>query len=361
VAGLRKYETHPKLVMDALVRHGLFDPERADLLGFESGGIGMVVTYSEVDQQAHLFFETMLGEVLRPVVIHQQIKVGFEERRSGRKPYFLCPESGARCQELHLYEDHFVARKVHPNIDSWKAPPAHRRAAKFAAMRDRVLGLDGSAPAQGKEWDALMAKFVREPFLLIRHPELADDVDRYHRHSLRLRKNAARRLMARDKEQFASALRRGRTDFGPIDISAHLERSPEHWLSTIPEPRDRFGNSPLAHIEDQSSLDLRKLAKAWKLDKRGIWSQGVIWSRLKAVLIADFRDAEHPLIALRQIKRTDGEPQEDIIIKLVPSAFKSRWFMECPLSSQRCEILYWRDDVFASARAARYVHRSQRR
>ena len=166
--------------------------------------------------------------------------------------------------------------------------------------------------------------------------------------------------MAPKADPSASALNLGYLYTDPIDLSIHLARSPREWLETLPEPRDRFGNSPIAYLEDQISLDIRWLARKWKLDDSGVWARRLAWRRLKAVLIVDFRDTDNPLIALRQIEGRTGEQFEDLIIKLVPSAFKSRWFMQCPLSGRRCDVLYWRDDVFASARAARYVHGSQR-
>ena len=48
-------------------------------------------------------------------------------------------------------------------------------------------------------------------------------------------------------------------------------------------------------------------------------------------------------------------------VRLVPSATKGRWFLECPLLGTRCDVLYLRGHRFASAKANRLVHRSQRK
>lgn len=360
MAGLRKFESHPKIDMAALVRHGLFDPRLDKPLGFYCGGSGMLVRYSHVTEQIQLYFDTRL-EPHQMVVIHQTIDVGFARTKQGPRPYFVCPDSGARCQELHLSEDHFVSRRMHPDLKGDKPSPAHRRAARLEEMRDCLLGLNGHPRAKGPERAEMLAKFVREPFVRLRFPELAPAVDDFIDTVHRVRRRNARASLAQNRDPFIWALLQGRIDRVPFDISAHLARTPQEWIETIPEPRDRFGNSPLSYLEDQISLDVRKLAKFWRLDEQGIWAQRILWVGLKAVLIVDFRDPEHPLLALRDIERKSGEPIEDVIIKLLPSAFKSRWFMECPLSGQRCDLLYWRDDVFGSARAVRYVHRSQRR
>ena len=352
MTALRRYETHPKIVMDLLVRHGVFD--RIEFFGFVSGSSNMLVLYRPSRQQISVSIETDCG------VIRQMIDVGFARTKSGSKPYFVCPDSGARCQELHFYETHFVSRKMHPEINVDKPSPAHRRAAKLHAMRDRLLGQDGLPPVTARERVELLAKLVREPFVKVRFPELAETIDHYLDWVHKYRRRRARMAMAPKADPSASALNLGYLYTDPIDLSIHLARSPREWLETLPEPRDRFGNSPIAYLEDQISLDIRWLARKWKLDDSGVWARRLAWRRLKAVLIVDFRDTDNPLIALRQIEGRTGEQFEDLIIKLVPSAFKSRWFMQCPLSGRRCDVLYWRDDVFASARAARYVHGSQR-
>lgn len=356
----RKYETHPKIDMTMLVRNGLLDPKRDKPLGVWSGGSSMLIWYSPSKKQAELYFETRF-EPSQLVVVHQTIDVGFARKKSGPEPYFVCPDSGARCQELHLNEDHFVSRRAHPMINADKPPPAHRREAKLAEMRDRILGRNGRPVATGQERHGLLARLVREPFLRLRFPELKKDADSYFETVQRNRRKMARASLVGHDDSFALALFDGRLDTTPLDVSEHLARSPQDWLATIPEPRDRFGNSPLGYLEDQIALDIRKLAKKWRLDENGIWARRINWSGLKAVLIVDFRDPATPLLALREVVDKAGQAIDDVIIKLLPSKFKSRWFMECPLSGRRCDILYWRDDVFASARAARYVHRSQRR
>ena len=101
MAKLRKYETHPKISMSALARHGLFDPQNDEPLGFYSGGSGMLISYSPSAKQIQLYFDTRF-EPRQMVVVHQIIDIRFARTKEGPQLYFVCPDSGVRCQELHL-------------------------------------------------------------------------------------------------------------------------------------------------------------------------------------------------------------------------------------------------------------------
>lgn len=118
-------------------------------------------------------------------------------------------------------------------------------------------------------------------------------------------------------------------------------------------------------VEDVPCLELSALVKAgmfrmpvcghlatWKLTNAPLPTSAVIASDLRAAVI--------PQILIRPTAET-GTTILEQWLKVVRSEHNSRLFFECLLTGARCDRLFLREGVFASARAHRLVSRSQRK
>src|SRR5436190_506250 len=82
----------------------------------------------------------------------------------------------------------------------------------------------------------------------------------------------------------------------------------------------------------------------------------------RSLLIADFRDALEPFLVL-DIGREGTSSFRRQLIPLVatnPGTKGTRWYLQCPVTHKRGDYLLLRNGLFASAKAHRLVHRSQR-
>ena len=348
-----KFETQPKIDLRLLIRHGLFRND-VDRLGFHSARMSMVFYFMRSTSSLLVFFRDW-GEVQV-----QEIAVGFANRRTGRTPYLLCPELKTRCEELHFHEGRFVSRRAVPGLSREKPPKVHRREVGYLRMCDRLLGTDGRPPARDEERATLIAAFRAVPFAQARWPQLRPIFEELMRTEYAQRRRSARSSRAQGFQSTRMAVLAGKDAGGDVDLTAYLSCTPEAWLATVHPVQEGLAQHPLALIEDYPALDIRWIAKASKPDSSGLWVRRVRWPKLEGVLIADSRDPDQPFLALRNLHLADGTPVPDQVIRLIPSAHGNRRYMQCPLSLARCEILFFRDIIFASSKAARLVHRSQR-
>lgn len=359
MAGYPKYETCAKIDLPLLIQHGVLDESRPKRFGFESGEVPMILLYLPGWQYPRSDPELIVEFEVDGLIIFQQIAMGFNKTRKGQSPYLVCPASGARCSELFLHEYRFISRRQHPLLDPKKASPAHRREVRLMRQRDRLLGTDGRPAARGQERAKLIAMFQAMPLIQLRFPELRAHFEAEDQRRQRARKEASRPSVKNALNSTQLALRRGRNSTGHIDLAAHAVLSAEQWLARLPKPDALTDDIPIGFVEDHPALDLRALVKAWSIGPSGLWATIIVWPEVGGFLIADMRDPERPFLRLTEIQKRDGGVLPEQIIRLSRSS-RNRWFFHCPLTDQRCELLFLREPVFASARAGRLIHRSQR-
>jgi hypothetical protein len=189
---LAKYETCPKIDLQLLIENGMLTSQVTDLIYFESAGVPMrfiylpPARYPRREPELHVMFE------YEEYLIYQQIGIGFANTNKGKLPYLTCPASGARCNDLYLYDYRFVSRRSHPELSPKKPPPAHRREVALMRKRDRVVGTGGHPPATGEERTKLIAELQEIPLLQFRWPELGPHYEAEDRRRQRVRKAATR-------------------------------------------------------------------------------------------------------------------------------------------------------------------------
>ena len=364
MAPRRKYETQPKIDLALFERQGLFDAHGPKWgVGFRSAGMRTIAIarwHSPTQCSVTLFFAADDPSDGSDHFGRQEIEIGVERRKDGPRRYFVCPAKGTRCRELHFYKGRFVSRRAVPGLNPDKPSVTHRREVKLIRMRERLLGLDGKAPARGEVRDRILATFQQIPFVLIQWPDLKPLFEAQDQMRQRRRRRIARREYTTDAQDTRLALWDGGRAGLKYNLVGYLSHSPSEYLETAAPQKDRFLNAPLERIDGRPSLDLRVLAKKWVIDDTATWSSPILWPSLWGLLIVDFRDPAQPFLWLGSLQTPQGRQLPEQIIRLVPSAHKGRWYMECPLSGRRCEILFFRDGVFASPKAARLVHGSQR-
>lgn len=78
------------------------------------------------------------------------------------------------------------------------------------------------------------------------------------------------------------------------------------------------------------------------------------------VLAADFRDRTAPSVGLCRFT-PDGLGFQSLIVEHASDYKPDNWVFRCPVLGTRHDILFLRDGQFASAKAQRLVHASQRK
>ena len=351
-------ESHPRISMGLLRRHGMFVSDVSEL-AFQIGRTIVFARYYVEDDTLFLRGKSSYYD--------QSQLIGFEfaKLKFGDRRYFVCPLTRKRTSELHLVGGNFGCRQAHARLSAKNGSPTQRFEVRIGRWRDRLLGEKGYARARGKTRAQLVEKLKAIPFILMRFPDLAPV---FHEESARPiceAKRRARASMRADAMTMTSALDAGRSLPTADVLDAHGNLMVELWLASIPKPSGKSLEAPLAELEAHAALDIRALA-AIGLGEVELAAHGLVW-RLsdgaeiaRAILIADFRVADRPVLVARSLVGPEGAipPQ---FVRLVPSAMKGRWFLECPLLGTRCDVLYLRGHRFASAKANRLVHRSQRK
>lgn len=329
------------------------------LLVFEFGRVDVSIRYYPEDNDLSFVWKSNKTEKM------EIIKLELVSLKYGSRKYFICPLSGKRTSELHLVNDTLGCRQVHPRLSVNNGSPTQRSELRIRRWRAQLLGEQGYVRVKGKMRTRIVQRLKAVPYITNRFPELDQKFYEEEQHQISDARRKAQVSMRSGALSLASAFSAGRNieTLGALD--GHGARAPEIWLASIAEPSGEVLNAPVAELEAHAALDVRSLA-AIGLGKTALAAHGLLWRHCdgtefgRAVLVVDFRLADHPFLAVRSLDGADGAIPVQLV-RLVPSATEGRWFLECPLLGTRCDILFLRAGRFASAKANRLVHRSQRK
>ena len=352
------FEGHPRISMGLLRRHGMFVSEVSELT-FKIGEAVVFVRYLMEDDTLQLTWKSSGYED------QQLIGFGFAALRYGDRRYFVCPLTRKLTSELHLVGGKFGCRQAHARLGAKNGSPTQRFELRISRWRAQLLGGQGYARVRGKARTRLIEKMRSIPYILSRFPDLAPVLHEETARPVREARRRARASMRADAMSMAAALSAGRSLPTCDILTAHGNLEAEFWLANIPKPSGKRLEAPLAELEAHAALDIRVLA-AIGLGKVALAAHGLVWRRpdgmeiARVLLIVDFRVADRPFLVVRSLIGVEGAIPTQFV-RLVPSARAGRWFLECPLLGMRCDILFLRRGRFASAKANRLVHRSQRK
>ena len=361
VAGVRSdvvLASHPRIGMGLLRRHGMFVSD-VRLLVFEFGRIDVSIKHYPEENDLCFLWKSSTHEKM------ERIKIDLVLLKYGCRKYFICPLSGKRTSELHLVNDTLGCRQAHPRLSVNNGSPTQRFELRISRWRAQLLGEQGYVRVKGKMRSRIVQRLKAVPYITNRFPKLDQEFHEEEQLQISEARRKAQASMRSGALSLASAFSAGRDIETSGVLDGHGAWAPEIWLASIAEPSGQALNAPLAELEAHAALDVRALA-ALGLGKTALAAHGLLWRQPdrtefgRAILVADFRLANHPFLAVRSLDGADGAIPVQFV-RLVPSATAGRWFLECPLLGARCDILYLRAGRFASAKANRLVHRSQRK
>ncbi len=346
----------PKIPMTLLKRAKGFG-EHGAVVVLESAGLNIAVTF--MDPTSALIVWKDEGNLRSQIVQLTSISLPFGER-----PAFECPITSRACFDLCLYKERWASTVGHRlPVAIRSSNRLGRRQAKLEDVKNRLLGLEGTPKARGSNRRALVAAARKIPLALKMAPELYPIVK------------------AVDDEESLETARahRSRRQDGPFSTEAAIRRGASlgihesdaqarTLLRLIPmRPVEQLDHTvlrqrPLRRLEGAATLNARVMGRLW--DKTGAWMSVLAWpaSAMEGFkhweLATDFSDpAGQLLIRGAGLQRSSVQ----VIQTLPAGAYKpnNRVFV-CPVLGTRHDVLYLRDGLFASAKAQRLIHASQR-
>lgn len=131
------------------------------------------------------------------------------------------------------------------------------------------------------------------------------------------------------------------------------------------EPLDRaaLSSRALIKLERCPALDARVLSRIWAGGGASlttlVWPAGME-DATQFLLAADFSDASAPSVGLCRLS-PGGPGFQSLTVEAAGPYKPGNWVFRCPVLGTRHDVLFLRDGQFASAKAQRLVHASQRK
>ncbi|WGM48087.1 hypothetical protein KOAAANKH_02976 [Brevundimonas sp. NIBR10] len=327
-------------------------------LVFESAGLRFVT--KSIDGTSALIVWKDEGEYR-----HQAIDFTGIDLRHGERPAFACPVTGKACYDLYLYRYVWASAKGHGRPRATKLGNRYdRQQVQLEAIRNRLMGLEGLPKVRGARRRALVKKAQAIPWGTRVFPELdaiAVEIDRV------------------DGKRVARAYRSKRSD-SPYSTEVALRLAQRHELAPTElgaaELLNRLGHDglaaahnvavpgrPLRKLESVPALDARVLSRLWARDR--VWSTALAWPDMATGAVSiwwlatDLRDQACLIAGIRPFGSNDADVQR-LELRQAGAYKPNNLVFVCPILGTRHDILYLRDGFFASAKAHRLVHASQR-
>ena len=287
-------------------------------------------------------------------------------RRFGAQVAFQCPISGKPCFELYYSRRGFASAGGLGILQaSQRGSRIARGQAKLDGTTARLLGLEGFGRARGQNRERLIAKALEVPLATRIVPGL-DTIAHEQEQRARRRAQAPHRSKRKTSAYSTeAALARGATEAPstgrntPQQLIAYIRT--RAFQDSDPEA---VRSRPPKLLEQVAALDARELSRQWtgKPSWQGVlmWPPEVMEGAEKFVIVADLSDPETASVGLRGFG-SDGQARLHLLNVAPAGPNKpTSWVFICPILGSRHDVLFLRDGLFASARAQRLVHASQR-
>ncbi len=351
-------EEQPRIPIRLLKREGLLD-EPGRKIALRTAGLDVVVV--SMDPSNALIFWKDQEEYRQELIDHSVNYLRFGER-----PVFVCSLTGANCHELFLYRGRWASAKGHGLRSATRHGNRHgRRRAKLESIDARLRGAEGLPRARGPNRSRLVNRALTVPYATQIVPGLGEEAAEVERQQqlavARLYRSNRKRGPYSTEAALAggeAALYRGVSSDDPKDLLATIQshKAPPFDLAAL-------SARPLIKLESCAALDARVVSRIWSATKASlttlIWPKGMEGTT-QFVLVADFSVQLAPIVGLSR-QNPDGRSFQSLSVEPAGLYKPGNWVFLCPVLATRHDVLFLRDGLFASAKAQRLVHASQRR
>lgn len=351
-------EEQPRIPIRLLKREGLLEGDGGRMM-LRTAGLDVVVGCMDSSN-------ALIAWKDEDQVQQERVSLSFNYLRFGERPVFLCPRTGENCYDLYLWRGRWASAEGHGLLHATRhGSRLDRRRAKLQSINARLEGLEGLPKARGATRARLVDRALTVPYAT----HLVGDLQSSCASEDRKRQKAAAR-------RFRSTRKRGpcSTEAAAAGGEAQPYRGvcsndPRGMLAIIRGHRhqapDRAALSarPLLRLEDRPALDARVVSRTWATAKSTlttlVWPMSMEGAR-QFVLAADFSDPSAPSVGLCRLS-PDGPGFQSLTVEAAGPYKPGNWVFVCPVLGTRHDMLFLRDGLFASAKAQRLVHASQRR
>jgi hypothetical protein len=283
------------------------------------------------------------------------IQIVYRELKFGYRPYFVCLETGEPCLTL-----------IFVNGEAY-SPDAYRRLRVRPSKRKKRMHVKASRRAEVLVTAALAGKVdpghsreLAELATLIPLPKSAQKA--LARCSSRQQSEKTKRLWDERELGTVKAMDCG-IAAGQFDLFMGYVTEPPGYYATVVPEGVRTEPLTVEQVDRFPALDIRVLASRLELSEGEALARTLGWPSwatddTRLLMIRDLRDAKLPMIMIGRMGKKQGECSWQRIVLLRND--RNRWFFRCPATGKRCEILYYRNGVFASRAAQRLYNLSQR-
>lgn len=351
-------EKRPRISIRLLKREGILARPFGDVV-IDTAGLDVRVTVM-CDSYA-LFAWKDEGRLWEQEVTLCDIPLRFGKRRA-----FECRALLQPCFDLYLTRYGWVSAKGGGLLRaSNRSGRIGRQLVRLDRIRARLLGLDGTPKARGANRTRLLAELRSIPFGTWHIPEAEFMVADYD-HAKRLEAaKPYRSRRATSPRSTEAALEAGLSDPFLGSDSTMAPFLLKEAASSHPSQldNDALSKRPLKVLESTAALDARVLSKLLSRDRP--WCGTLIWpapameGATRFVLVADLKDRHDPRLA---IKRTGpaGSSWQILRVQRASDYKPNNLVFICPVLGTRHDVMFLRDGFFASPKAQRLIHRSQR-
>lgn len=352
-------EDHAELRAKDLNSRGIFEAGLGEIFVFRISSREVRIRY--LDSQSVVLIATMTNRK----VVDQAFPVKRVLNNFGYKYYFICDMTARPVTTLYLKDDRFRSRHYLGVPYTSQAGRIEKDQLETYTLVRRLVGTDGRGPARGSNRDRVVQRLLT---LESRGALLELDAQRaVQKHLDRAVQPARKPRSPRDEvsTKKAAMLRRRKGYFSPsLIIGGMLDDIRGIRVRPPAEPTGALLQGAIHSIDRYPCLSLPELAQMMPRDSQEIWAEALRWetktlSEPLEALIAIDRRSSRRFALVRSFPR-DGERHEQVL-EIVPGGQKNpKYYFVCPVTGARADTLYYRDGRFASAKAQRLIHASQR-
>lgn len=285
--------------------------------------------------------------------------------RFGERPVFICPFTGQNCYDLYLHKGKWGSARGHGLLKATRdGSRLDRQRAKLDSIHARLQGAEGLPKARGATRARLVARALKVPYATQVIPDLeaaAADEDR--------KQQAARARAYRSNRKNGPCSTEAALAGGRAQPYRGVAATPMSMLAIIGgakvELLDRaaLSSRALLKLEECAALDARVLSRIWASGGAAlttlVWPAGME-DATQFVLAADFREGSAPSVGICRLS-PNGPGFQSLTVEAAGLYKPGNWVFRCPVLGTRHDVLFLRDGQFASAKAQRLVHASQRK